>query len=199
MEWLFEPEAWIALVTLTALEIVLGVDNIIFISILTEKLPPEQRGKGRTLGLVAAMGMRILLLLGIVLLIPTAKGTLRIEIVGSDISVSIDGQEVKITDTKELPLEAREHSLSIKVGGAEIDLGKDVWLTTDGRKVIIKLGNKELSGERFTIVKGKNPVLTISLVPSEPKDDSGHNSSNVQQGLFSKWTASDLESNRQVV
>ncbi|MCP4204549.1 MAG: TerC family protein [bacterium] len=62
MEWLFEPEAWIALVTLTALEIVLGVDNIIFISILTGKLPLEQRGKGRTLGLAAAMGMRILLL-----------------------------------------------------------------------------------------------------------------------------------------
>ncbi|MFQ5526296.1 MAG: TerC family protein [Thermoanaerobaculia bacterium] len=62
MEWLFEPEAWIALVTLTALEIVLGVDNIIFISILTGKLPPEQRGRGRIIGLAAAMGMRILLL-----------------------------------------------------------------------------------------------------------------------------------------
>lgn len=62
MEWLFEPEALIALVTLTALEIVLGVDNIIFISILSGKLPPDQRAKGRTIGLAAAMGMRILLL-----------------------------------------------------------------------------------------------------------------------------------------
>jgi predicted tellurium resistance membrane protein TerC len=62
MEWLFEPEAWIALVTLTALEIVLGVDNIIFISILTSKLPLEQRGKGRVIGLALAMGMRIALL-----------------------------------------------------------------------------------------------------------------------------------------
>lgn len=62
MEWLFEPEAWIALVTLTALEIVLGIDNIIFISILTSKLPIEQRGKGRTIGLILAMGMRIALL-----------------------------------------------------------------------------------------------------------------------------------------
>jgi predicted tellurium resistance membrane protein TerC len=62
MEFLFEPETWIALVTLTALEIVLGVDNIIFISILTGRLPVEERAKGRTIGLAAAMGMRILLL-----------------------------------------------------------------------------------------------------------------------------------------
>jgi len=62
MEWLADPQAWIALATLTALEIVLGVDNIIFISILVGRLPAAQRNKARTLGLVLAMGMRILLL-----------------------------------------------------------------------------------------------------------------------------------------
>ena len=63
MEWLSSPEAWIALATLTALEIVLGVDNIIFISILVGRLPEEQRARARTLGLGLAMGTRILLLL----------------------------------------------------------------------------------------------------------------------------------------
>jgi len=63
MEWLTSPEAWAALATLTLLEIVLGVDNIIFISVLVGRLPPAQRGRGRTLGLILAMGTRILLLL----------------------------------------------------------------------------------------------------------------------------------------
>jgi predicted tellurium resistance membrane protein TerC len=63
MEWLSSPEAWIALTTLTALEIVLGVDNIIFISILVGRLPEPQRPRARILGLMFAMGTRILLLL----------------------------------------------------------------------------------------------------------------------------------------
>jgi predicted tellurium resistance membrane protein TerC len=63
MEWLSSPEAWIALTTLTLLEIVLGVDNIIFISILVGRLPDAQRPRARILGLAFAMGTRILLLL----------------------------------------------------------------------------------------------------------------------------------------
>lgn len=65
MDWLTNPEIWIALVTLTVLEIVLGIDNIIFISILAGKLPPAQQGRARTIGLVLAMILRILLLLSI--------------------------------------------------------------------------------------------------------------------------------------
>lgn len=61
-EWVTMPEAWIALATLTALEIVLGIDNIIFISILVGRLPESQRDKARTLGLVLAMVSRLLLL-----------------------------------------------------------------------------------------------------------------------------------------
>jgi len=62
MELLTNPETWVALFTLTALEIVLGIDNVIFISIMAGKLPPEQRDKARRLGLAAAMIMRIGLL-----------------------------------------------------------------------------------------------------------------------------------------
>jgi predicted tellurium resistance membrane protein TerC len=62
MEWFTDPQHWIALVTLTALEIVLGIDNIIFISILTGKLPPHEQGKARRLGLGLAMITRVGLL-----------------------------------------------------------------------------------------------------------------------------------------
>ncbi len=63
MNWITSPEAWIALLTLTALEIVLGIDNIIFVSILVGRLPQQQRNRARILGLGLAMGTRILLLL----------------------------------------------------------------------------------------------------------------------------------------
>ncbi len=65
MEWLSNPEIWVAFLTLTALEIVLGIDNIIFISILVSRLPVEQQPKARFFGLALAMGTRILLLLSI--------------------------------------------------------------------------------------------------------------------------------------
>lgn len=65
LEWITNPEAWIALFTLTALEIVLGIDNIIFISILVSRLPQTQRQLGRLLGLSLAMTTRILLLLSL--------------------------------------------------------------------------------------------------------------------------------------
>jgi predicted tellurium resistance membrane protein TerC len=65
LTFLSSPETWIALLTLTALEIVLGIDNIVFISIMAGKLPPEQRGRAYALGLGAAMVMRILLLFSI--------------------------------------------------------------------------------------------------------------------------------------
>jgi predicted tellurium resistance membrane protein TerC len=64
-DWIADPNAWVALATLTALEIVLGVDNIIFISILVGRLPPEKRDLARRLGLSLAMGSRILLLLSL--------------------------------------------------------------------------------------------------------------------------------------
>ena len=65
MDWISNPDIWIALLTLTSLEIILGVDNVIFISILSDKLPVDQRKRARTLGLGLAMFMRIALLLSI--------------------------------------------------------------------------------------------------------------------------------------
>ncbi len=65
MDWMTDPSIWIGLLTLTALEIVLGIDNIIFISILASKLPAEQQNRARQLGLALALITRILLLLSL--------------------------------------------------------------------------------------------------------------------------------------
>lgn len=67
MDFLTDPQIWLALLTLTALEIVLGIDNIIFIAILAGKLPEHQQEKGRSIGLLLAMVTRILLLFSITL------------------------------------------------------------------------------------------------------------------------------------
>ncbi len=64
-DWIASPEAWVALATLTTLEIVLGIDNIIFISILVGRLPESQRDKGRVIGLALAMITRLALLFSI--------------------------------------------------------------------------------------------------------------------------------------
>lgn len=84
MEWLSDPQAWAALATLTALEIVLGIDNIIFISILVGRLPAHQREKARLLGLGLAMLTRLALLFSLVWVMGLG-GTL-FSIFGNDIS-----------------------------------------------------------------------------------------------------------------
>ena len=64
-DWVSSPEAWVALITLIVLELVLGVDNVIFISILAGKLPVEQRDRARTTGIAMAVITRVLLLLSL--------------------------------------------------------------------------------------------------------------------------------------
>jgi len=65
MDWISDPTAWSALAALLTLEIVLGVDNVVFISILASKLPTEEQDKARKIGLLAAGGMRVVLLLAV--------------------------------------------------------------------------------------------------------------------------------------
>ena len=94
MEWLTQPETWISLLTLTVLEIVLGIDNIVFISILAEKLPEKDRHKARQVGLGLAMFMRIGLLLSLSWLIGLTKPLFEIgsfEFSGRDIIMLLGG------------------------------------------------------------------------------------------------------------
>lgn len=84
MEWITNPDIWIAFLTLCALEIVLGIDNIIFISIVTNRLPEAQQNSARRLGLLLAMVMRILLLFSLTQIM-ALTGTL-FTVAGNDIS-----------------------------------------------------------------------------------------------------------------
>jgi predicted tellurium resistance membrane protein TerC len=86
MEWLLDPHAWLALATLTALEIVLGIDNIIFISILCGRLPEHQRARARTLGLAFAMLTRIGLLLSLAWMMTLTAPLFEIPVLGKPIS-----------------------------------------------------------------------------------------------------------------
>jgi predicted tellurium resistance membrane protein TerC len=94
MELLTDPQAWIAFITLSALEIVLGIDNIIFISILVSRLPPERRESARITGLAMAMLTRIALLFSIVWLTRLTKpwfGVFGFEFSGRDIILLLGG------------------------------------------------------------------------------------------------------------
>ncbi len=86
MELLTDPQAWIAFFTLTALELVLGIDNIVFISILVDKLPPERRDVARRIGLFMAMFMRIGLLLVLSWIIGLTAPLFTVPFVNQDIS-----------------------------------------------------------------------------------------------------------------
>jgi len=94
MEWITDPKIWIAFVTLVALELVLGVDNVIFISILAGKLPPDQQGKARRTGLALAVISRILLLFSLSWIIGLTEPVFTIfnfDISGRDIILFIGG------------------------------------------------------------------------------------------------------------
>src|SRR5436190_15047102 len=94
MDWMFSPEAWIALVTLTVLEIVLGIDNIIFISILAGRLPASQQARARRLGLLLAMVMRVGLLFSLAWIIRLTQPLFALwshEISGRDLILILGG------------------------------------------------------------------------------------------------------------
>ncbi|MFT5033084.1 MAG: putative tellurium resistance membrane protein TerC [Bacteroidia bacterium] len=105
MEWLASPEAWVALSTLIALEIVLGIDNIIFISILVARLPQEQRDRARKLGIGLAMLSRLLLLFAlswVMGLTATLFTVLEQAISGRDLILILGGLFLLVKSTHEI-------------------------------------------------------------------------------------------------
>ncbi len=120
MEWLTQPETWIAFLTLTALELVLGVDNIIFISILAGKLPLNQQQRARSTGISLAVISRILLLLSISWIIRLEEPLFRLfslEVSGHDLILLAGGLFLMAKATFEIhqKLEGKEGHRSAKV------------------------------------------------------------------------------------
>src|SRR5687768_17268221 len=122
-DWITTAEGWIALLTLTALEIVLGIDNIVFISILAGKLPPEKRERARKVGLMLAMVIRILLLLSITWVMQLTSPLFAVfgnEISGRDLILIIGGLFLIAKSTHEIhdKLEGEEGHASAKVAAS---------------------------------------------------------------------------------
>jgi predicted tellurium resistance membrane protein TerC len=120
MEWLADPQAWIAFVTLLGLEIVLGIDNVVFISILAGKLPAEQQPKARYVGLGLAMFMRIALLFSISWVIRLTAPLFAVfghEISGRDLILIVGGFFLLAKATREIhqKLEGEEGHASVRV------------------------------------------------------------------------------------
>jgi len=120
MEWLADPAIWIAFLTLTLLELVLGIDNIVFISILAGKLPPEQQAKARYIGLALALVMRVILLFSLSWVIGLTAPLFTVvgqEISGRDLVLLIGGLFLLGKSTHEIhgALEGEEGHKSTKV------------------------------------------------------------------------------------
>jgi len=120
MDWILDPQIWIALATLTGLEIVLGIDNIIFISILVGKLPEPKQPRARTLGLALAMIMRVILLVFLSWIMGLTRPLFTIlgnEISGRDIILIAGGLFLLAKSTLEIhdKLEGKEGRASERV------------------------------------------------------------------------------------
>jgi len=105
VDWITDPNAWIALGTLTVLEIVLGVDNVVFISILAGKLPPDQQGRARQLGLLLALVGRVALLLALTWvmgLTATVFSAFGQDLSGRDLILIVGGLFLMAKATKEI-------------------------------------------------------------------------------------------------
>jgi predicted tellurium resistance membrane protein TerC len=127
MEWISSPEAWIALLTLTILEVVLGIDNIIFVAILADRVKVELRAKARSLGLALAVGTRILLLASIVWIMRLTQplfSMLDREFSGRDLILITGGIFLLFKSTREI-----HHKLEGPEDGREAGVGASSFLS----------------------------------------------------------------------
>jgi predicted tellurium resistance membrane protein TerC len=179
IESLTDPQVWIALATLTFLEIVLGVDNIIFISILSGKLPENQQASARRIGLLAAMGTRILLLFSLAWIIRLTEPWFTIvgqEISGRDLILILGGLFLLGKATYEIhdKLEGEEGHASKKVAASfssvivQIML-LDIVFSLDS--VITAVG---MVDELWVMVTAVIVAVAIMMLSAEPISDFVH-------------------------
>jgi predicted tellurium resistance membrane protein TerC len=186
IESLADPQTWIALATLTFLEIVLGVDNIIFISILSGKLPEEQQPRARQLGLLGAMLTRVALLFSLASIIRLTRPWFTVlgqEISGRDLIMIVGGLFLIAKSTYEIhdKLEGEEGHASSKVAASfasvifqimllDIVFSLDSVITAVGMvdqlwvmvtAVIISVGLMMLSAESISAFVQKHPTIKV--------------------------------------
>jgi predicted tellurium resistance membrane protein TerC len=153
MEWMTEPQTWIALVTLTALEIVLGIDNIIFIAILSSKLPAHQQNRARLIGLTIAMVTRVLLLLSLTWMMKLTAplfGVLGREFSGRDLILIAGGLFLLAKSTLEIHEKLEGHAAHLDAAKARAVFGAvvfqivllDIVFSLDSVITAIGLGNR---------------------------------------------------------
>jgi len=153
MAWITQPEAWIALLTLTVLEIVLGMDNIIFISLLSGRLPDNQQSKARQVGLLAALGTRILLLFlisWVAQLIEPLFSVLHFDISGRDLILLGGGLFLLAKATHEIHVnleghgteEHKESPKKVSFGGVIVQIALlDIVLSLDSVITAVGMAN----------------------------------------------------------
>ena len=127
MDWISSPEGWIALVTLTVLEIVLGIDNIVFISILAGKLPAPKQARARNLGLALAMITRILLLLSLTWIMRLTAPLFAVfgrEISGRDLILLIGGLFLIWKSTHEIHQRLEGESAAERTARGAVGMGE---------------------------------------------------------------------------
>jgi predicted tellurium resistance membrane protein TerC len=179
IESLSDPQVWIALATLTFLEIVLGVDNIIFISILSGKLPPDQQPRARRLGLLAAMVMRVALLFSLAWIIRLTEPWFTVlgqAISGRDLILILGGLFLLAKSTYEIhdKLEGEEGHASKKVAASfasvivQIML-LDIVFSLDS--VITAVG---MVDELWVMVTAVIVAVGIMMLSAEPISDFVH-------------------------
>jgi predicted tellurium resistance membrane protein TerC len=186
MDWLTDPQVWIALGTLTFLEIVLGVDNIIFISILSGKLPEEQQARARRVGLMGALITRVLLLFSLAWIIKLTAPWFTVlgqEISGRDLILILGGLFLLGKSTYEIhdKLEGEEGHASNRVAASfmsviiqimllDIVFSLDSVITAVGMAdqlwvmvtaVVVAIGIMMLSAESISDFVHKHPTVKM--------------------------------------
>ncbi len=185
-EWVTSPQSWIALGTLIALEIVLGIDNVIFISILAGRLPPEQRNRGRQLGLVFAMLARLGLLFGISWIIGLVEPWFTVfsnEISGRDIILiagglfllgksthEIHAKLTKNETTKEVSKNIGFFSILLQITLLDVVFSIDSVITAVGLvehlsimviAIVLSVGVMLLTAKWISVFLENNPTIKI--------------------------------------
>lgn len=156
-EWLTDPEAWIALVTLTALEIVLGIDNIIFISILVGRLPEAQRNFARRMGLGLAMLTRLGLLFSISWVMSLTQPWFTV------FSNSISGRDIVLIGGGLFLLAKATHEIHNSIEGVDDDESK-VAATTSMGMVLLQIAILDIVFSLDSVITAVGLVEHVSLM-----------------------------------